>query len=222
MIYLAMALHAEGPTDHAFLEPVIRRTLDECARRMNLNSLIEIATPFVELPPRSRENDAIVAAVKHALDGIHLFFLHTDGKGQPGLARAQRVEPVFASLRATVPIQRLGCVGIVPVHETEAWTLADPACVRDVFGTSRSDEELGLPANPHEVEGEPDPKHRLAEVWRTASRGRRSRRRRGGYRPFLTGLGETIDLQRLRRVPAYEGFEQDLGAALRGLIAIAR
>jgi hypothetical protein len=221
LIYLAMALHAEGPTDHAFLEPVIRRTLYACIHRLNPNSSIEIA-PFVELPPRPRENEAIVSAVRHALDGISLFFLHTDGKGQPERARVQRVEPVFASLRACVPVERLGCVGVVPVHETEAWSLADPDCIRQVFGTRRSDAELRLPANPTEVEREPDPKMRLAEVWEVASRGRRSRRRRENYRPFLTGLGEMIDLQRLRRVPAYQAFEQDLDTALRGLMQVAR
>ena len=217
MIYLAIALHAEGPTDHSFLEPVIRRSLLDCAHRHNPNSLIEVA-PFVELRRGPRNSEAIVAAVKHALTGIHLLFLHTDGKGQPEQARAQRVEPVFTSLRLDIPVERLGCVGIVPVHETEAWSLTDPGCIRHVFGTRRSDAELGLPANPHEVEHEPDPKVRLAEVCRVASRGRRARRRRESYRPYLAGLGEMIDLERLRRVPAYQRFEQDLEAALRGLI----
>jgi hypothetical protein len=219
VIYLAMALHAEGPTDHSFLEPVIRRSLLDCAHRLYPDSLIEIA-PFVDLPPRSRDNEAIVAAVRYALNGIHLLFLHTDGKGQPEQARAQRVEPVFMGLRVDVPIERLGCVAIVPVHETEAWSLTDPACIRHVFGTQRSDAELGLADNPHEVERDPDPKARLAEVCRIASGGRRSRRRSGSYGPYLAGLGEMIDLERLRRVPAFQRFEQDLQAALRGLVPI--
>lgn len=215
-----MALHAEGPTDHAFLEPLIRRTLRDCTHRVYPDSVIEIA-PFVELPPRSRDNEAIVAAVRHALDGIHLLFLHTDGEGQPEQARVQRVEPVFRRLRVDVPIERLGCVAIVPVRETEAWSLTDPECIRHVFGTRRSDEELGLPANPHEVERESDPKTRLTEVCRIALRGRRSRRRKHSYSPYLAGLGEMIDLERLRRVPAFQRFEQDLEAALRRLPPIA-
>jgi hypothetical protein len=89
---------------------------------MNPNLLIEIA-PFVELRPGLRDNEAVISAVRHALDGIHLLFVHTDGKGQPEQARAQRVEPVFTSLRVDAPIERLGCIGIVPVHETEAWSL---------------------------------------------------------------------------------------------------
>lgn len=217
MIYLAITLHAEGPTDHSFLEPIIRRSLLDCAHRLSPDSLIEVA-PFVELKRGRRDIEAIVAAVRHALNGIHLLFLHTDGKGQPEQARAQRVEPVIRSLRVDIPMERLGCVGIVPVHETEAWSLTDPACVRHVFGTRRSDAELGLPANPHEVERQPDPKARLAEVCQVASRGRRSRRRRESYRPYLAGLGEMIELERLRRVPSYQRFEQELEAALRGLI----
>ena len=216
-----MALHAEGPTDHAFLEPLIRRTLRDCTYRVNPNSIVEIA-PFVELPPRSRDNATIVAAVRHALDGIHLLFLHTDGKGQSEQARAQRVEPVFRSLRLDVPMERLGCVAIVPVHETEAWTLTDPGSIRHVFGTRRSDQELGLPAHPHEVESEPDPKGRLGEVCQTALRGRRSLRRKDSYRPYLAGLGEMVSLERLRRVPAFQRFEEDLEAALRGLVQIGR
>jgi hypothetical protein len=214
-----MALHAEGPTDHLFLEPLIRRTLIDAIRRMKPNSLIEIA-PFVELLPSARTNEAIVSAVEHALDGIHLLFVHTDGRGQADQARAQRVDPVFANLRLTVRPERLGCVGIVPVHETEAWPLSDVECIREVFGTRRSGAELGLLANPHEVEREPDPKARLSEVWRTALGGRRSRRRRGSYTPYLAGLGEGIELQRLRRVPAYRRFEQDLETALHGLAAM--
>lgn len=211
-----MALHAEGATDHAFLEPLIRRALYDRAHRLNLNSPIEIA-PFVELPPRSRTNVAIVSAVEHGLEGIDLFFLHADGKGQPERTRSERIVPVFECLKCGVPVERLGCVAVVPVHETEAWPLADPECIRHAFGTRRSDAELGLPANPHEVEAEPDPKRRLAEAWQGASRGRRTRRRREGYSPFLTVLGEAIDLDRLRRVPAYQRFEQDLEDALRGL-----
>lgn len=211
-----MALHAEGSTDHSFLEPLIRRTLYDCAHRLYPYQSIEIA-PFVELPPRARDNDAIVSAVQHALEGIHIFFLHADGKGQPEQALAARVMPVFEQLRAFVSMERLGCVGIVPVHETEAWPLADPRCIRRVFGTTRSDEELGLAANPHEVERDPDPKRRLSETWRVASSGRRSRWRKRGYEPFLTSLGESTDLERLRRVPAYQRFEQDLTAALQEL-----
>jgi Domain of unknown function (DUF4276) len=216
-MYLAMALHAEGLTDHAFLEPVIRRALRDCAHQVNPNSVIEIA-PFVDLPPRSRDNEAIFSAVERALDGIHLFFLHTDGKGQPERARLERVAPIFTRLRANVAPERLGCVCIIPVHETEAWPLADPECIRHVFGTIRSDAELGLQANPHEVENELDPKQRLGEVWRVVSKGRKSRRRKDGYKPYLAVLGETIDLARLRRVPAYQRFEQDLATALRGLM----
>ncbi len=213
-----MALHAEGPTDHLFLEPLIRRTLIASVRRIRPNSVIEIA-PFVPLRPGPRDNQAIVSAAEHALDGIHLLFVHTDGGGRPAQAREQRIAPVFMTLRTGVPVNRLGCVGIVPVHETEAWPLVDGACIRQVFGTRRSDAELGLPANPRQVEREPDPKARLRNVWQRALGGRRSRRR-AGYAPYLAGLGEGVDLARLRRVSAYRQFEEDLEAALRDLAAI--
>lgn len=107
-------------------------------------------------------------------------------------------------------------VGIVPVRETEAWVMADGEALRNALGVRLSDHELGVPKNPKDVEGLADPK-------KSFERACRNRRRSRGPSPtvYLPRLGETIRLEILDRVPAFERFRADLVAALRDLHIIA-
>jgi hypothetical protein len=100
------------------------------------------------------------------------------------------------------------------VRETEAWSLVDGDALRLVFGTNLDDERLGLPAI-GSVESIPDPKKTLTQAF-AATNPPPSRRRKGAS-PMLSALGETVSLDRLRRLNGFQRLEGELEGALRQL-----
>jgi hypothetical protein len=103
---------------------------------------------------------------------------------------------------------------VVPVRETEAWTLADGDALRGAFGTTLGDTSLGLPYPPHKVESIRDPREVLHEALLRVV-GRPHRRRRPAQ--FLEAIGIRVGLQQLRRVPAFARLDDDLRDALHRL-----
>jgi Domain of unknown function (DUF4276) len=216
--YLGLALHCEGPTDRRFLEPLLRRALLQLIAR-NFAAAVDIAEQFVDLAATSRDLEHIARQISDAALAIDLVFLHADGGNEPDRARRERIDPVVGGIQAD---RLLPLVPVVPVRETEAWLLADPEGIRRTFGTTRSIEELGLPANAGDVEHVPDPKALLAtDYQRTVGAGRRRRRAVRGYQGFFALLGEQVALARLEDVPAFRRFEADLIDALRQLMPYA-
>jgi hypothetical protein len=211
--YLVPALVSEGPTDIRLLEPLILRALEE--RLATAPRLVEIQVPFLDLAPVNRSNDAVLVAAQHKVDAFDLLFVHTDGKGNPEGARAARVTPIARAIGAAACGRSIGCVGVVPVHETEAWALSDGDAIRAVFGTTKSDLELGLPGTPRAIEACTDPKAVLLRVYVTALGGRK--RHRPGKPVPLRLLGERIALDRLRLLANFRIFESELAQSLRQL-----
>lgn len=210
MTYLVPAFWGEGPSDARFLEPLLLRLLQDCLREAHV--LVEVQTPFVLLRPRSRE--AIIDAVQVERASIDLLFLHADGKGQPAEALRRHIDPIRNSL-ANGAAGGPRCVAVVPVHETEAWALADGDALRHVLGTTRTDEELELPPRA-EIERLRDPKTVLDAICARA-RGRQGRPR--SSLPFAA-LGERVGLPALRRLVAFQRTETELRAALRDLACL--
>lgn len=210
MRYLVPAFIGEGPTDFRFLEPLILRMLRGCLQRAT--DVVEIQTPIRHLSPATRRQADIVDSLRTVAAEVDLIFLHTDGGGDPGRAMQERVTPIFEQLRH---IESMRCIGIVPVHETEAWVLVDGDALRTVFGTTRSNMELGLPRSALDVEALADPKAVLRQTHDRVTGARRRRRQMP-----LGLLGEHVALDRLRRLGAFRAFENELAAALRtsGLI----
>ena len=219
MRYLGLALFAEGSTDHKFLRPLLRRvTEDICASRaseqVEVSDVLELHSP-PEVLQEGRAN-RIAAAAREAAGAWNLLFIHTDGAGDPFLARHQRTRPASQLIRAELGSSGGSVVGVVPVRETEAWVMADGEALRQAFGTSLDDGALSIPSHPRLVEHILDPKAALEDAW-LAARGGRSGRRRTKAAAFLQGVGERVRLARLRDVPAFQVFEADLVAALNSL-----
>lgn len=219
MQYLGLALFAEGSTDHKFLRPLLRRvTEDICASRafeqVEVSDVLELHSPLGMLE-ESRAN-RITEAAREAVGAWNLLFIHTDGAGDPFLARQERIRPASQLIRAELGSSGGSVVGVVPVRETEAWAMADGEALRQAFGTSLDDGALSIPTHSHLVEHIQDPKTALENAWR-AARGGRSGRRKTKAAAFLEGVGERIRLERLRDVPAFQAFETDLVAALNAL-----
>lgn len=209
MTYLVSAFSGEGPSDARFLEPLLLRLLQDCLREAH--ALVEVQTPFVLLRPRSPRVEDVIAAVQAERANIDLLFLHADGKGQPEEALRRHIDPIGKSL-ASGAAGGPRCVAVVPVHETEAWALADGDALRDVLGTNRTDEDLRLPPLA-EIERLPDPKSVLDAICA------RARGRQGLSRPPapFAALGERVGLPALRRLVAFRRTETELRAALRHL-----
>ncbi|MGE0452399.1 MAG: DUF4276 family protein [Vicinamibacteria bacterium] len=210
-----MALAAEGPTDYRFLQPVLYRlTEDLCLRHGR--TTIEVG-PVVGLDlSRGSGGDRtgrIVAAAQMAAGSYHVLFLHTDGAGDPEAALRERVEPWRRGLAALGRADERA-VAVVPVREMEAWALCDGNALREAFGTTLPDDQLGLPRRTSDLEGVLDPKRMLDTAYERAFQPRVPKRPAVAA---LEAIAERVDVERLRLLPAFRTLEQDLRAALREL-----
>ncbi len=215
MSYLGLALFAEGSTDYRFLPPVLQRaTEDLCLRGARFT--VEVGEVVKLYAPNDyRDADLatqIMEAAREARGAFSVLFIHTDGASDPAAAYEQRVKPAAERIAAELGRQQERTVGVVPVREMEAWTLADGDALRGAFGTVLDDLALGIPTKAREVEGILDPKQALEQVYEKVVGSRR--RRRGKVAEFFDTLGERVRLERLREVPAYQRFEEDLHMAL--------
>lgn len=169
--YLSMALLTEGESDQWFLLPLIDRQVEA------LESDAEVGFDFGGTLPGEcftvSHRDKVVAEVESLLHEVD-FVIHS--------ASAERV------------------IGIVPVRETEAWMLADPAAlppapaavVREAVRSAR---------DVHKVM---DPKKTLNRAF--------GPRHRPEY--DFDRLGQRVSLDVLRQVPAYARWVDDLRTAM--------
>jgi len=137
MTYLCAGLYAEGPTDYAFLLPLLDQLLPQIA--VDVLREIPIIGPSVGIDAGAhgpaRRDARIAAAVRAHWDQCTLFVIHADGSGDPDRARREQVEPGLGAARAEHP--DLAAVACVPVREIEAWLLADSAPFRKLFSERR-------------------------------------------------------------------------------------
>lgn len=199
-IYLRAGLYAEGPTDYAFLSPLLDRLVDELAAslfagRYELGDCLGIDAP--QGAPANRA-ERIAAAIHEHWDRCTVFVIHSDGAGDPERARREQVTPgidAARSRRADRPVAAAACI---PVREMEAWMLADPDVFQLIGGTT--------PRCPAAPEGELDPKATLRRLL-----GESGVRR---LRPDYAIFGANVRFECLRRLPAFVAFERDLTRAL--------
>jgi hypothetical protein len=213
--YVALALWSEGPTDQRFLRPVLHRLTEDLVHRFG-DEPVQVAEEFVELVYSSQHGasraERIAAAVGRVAGAITVLFVHADGGRDPDRARADRVAPAFREVRRRVGEAAPTCAAVVPVRETESWSLADPEAIRRALALPRIPTLPELPARAREVERLTDPKQSLRRVIETLAGRPRGRRRSTAER--LAAIGGFVSLERLRQVPAFHDLEVDLRAAL--------
>jgi hypothetical protein len=216
LAYLSLALFAEGPTDHRFLSPLLYRLAEEICLRQ-ARGVVDVGRLLSLRSPESlRDADRptrIVEAARQADSTFHVLFLHTDGGSDWNRAYAERVAPAVAAVAGALSPAGHRTTAVVPVRETEAWALADGDALRSAFGTTLSDEALGVPERPADVEGIPDAKKALEHALVQATGPGRRRRRRGAA-AFLEVIGEQVSLARLAQVPAFGRLAVDLQRTL--------
>lgn len=201
MIYLRAGLYAEGPTDYAFLPPLLDRLMDELAASLfagqyELGECLGIDAPHGVPADRA---DRIAAAIDEHWERCTLFVVHSDGAGDPDKARREQVAPGIDAARARHADRLVAAAACIPVREVEAWMLVDPEVFRLIGGKMPSD----CPAAP---ERELDPKATLRRLLKEGG----VRRPRPDYAFF----GANVRFERLRTLPAFVNFEQELGRAI--------
>lgn len=217
MIFLGLALYAEGPTDYRFLCPLLRRLSEDVCLR-NASGTVEISEVLALDHPASakeqRREDRILAAAQAASGAWDVLFVHSDGSGDADRARSTQVEPALAKVVEAFGDRGFG-IAVVPVRETEAWAIVDGDTLRRVWGTVLADKELGLPNAAFEVERTADPKATLKKAFEATHPHRR--RKSGTASAHLSELGEQVALDKLRTLRAFARLEADLCGALRQL-----
>jgi Domain of unknown function (DUF4276) len=221
MRYRALALFAEGNSDHPFLRRIIYRSVEDLGAQLSQQRL-EVQERFVDGDKYSHERRAervLEAFGKRIEQGaINLLFIHADGDSNPEVARTERVVPALNLIRQRYPVTNIGLVPVIPVRETEAWALADSDALKAEMGwhgelRRLTDVQLDDP------EALRDPKDALKSI-RLGAAGTAHRRHRRQREPIPVGLGDRIDLNRLRRLQAFRRFESELRAALNGMWGI--
>jgi hypothetical protein len=216
--YLGLALFSEGRTDDRFLGPLLQRLCQDLCLK-HATDLIEVNEDvFLLQNPKDLGNapreQRIAGAAKEAEGLWQILFIHSDGEGDPDRVMAERVEPGLHCLNEIYGNKGVG-VAVIPVRETEAWTLTDGDALRTVFGTNQSNEDLGIPATPRQSEGLLDPKKALDTAY--AATNPTGRRARAGASALLGQLGQEVSLPLLRQTPSFARTENALLAALRRL-----
>jgi hypothetical protein len=201
MRWLGLALIAEGRSDDLFLPEVLRRSAQAVC-----GAWVEVANP---LPVRAgcgpASHDALLEALDREDGAFTLVVYHHDGKSHP-----DQVRQAIAQFRARVDGsgRQEPVVALVPVQETEAWALADGDALRAVLGVTWSDAQMLLPHRTRELESDPDPKATLHELFKKVT---------PWDVEYLARLGECVSLERLRELPAFQRWEDDLAEAIRTL-----
>jgi hypothetical protein len=212
--WLGLALYAEGPSDHRFLDELLRRTVEHLL--LDAGHAVELSAvqrlPAVA-PSSSVRAERIAAGAARIQGAFHVLFVHADGAGDPVRAKRERVQPGIEAMHELLGPKGRCAVAVVPVRETEAWALADSACVRRVLGTTRSAEEIGLPETADAIEGLADPKATFAAVARAARGGRRGRRKPAPA-SFLDLIGQQANVSELTRLGAFDEMLRELDRAL--------
>lgn len=212
MHYLGLALYAEGPTDYYFLQPLLRRLCEDVVvtRGKGVTEVSEVlGLNHPEEATQQNRGERILAAGNLANGSWNVLFVHADGAGD---AEKSRREQVLPGIEAINPGQG---VPVVPVRETEAWALVDGDALRQAFGCTLSDHDLGLPTKVKEVERVADPKLVLDGALSAAHQN--YRRRSQSISQYLGSLGEQTNLCKLRELPSFSRLETDLIQALRNL-----
>jgi hypothetical protein len=210
VIYLCAGVYAEGPTDDRVLCNLLDHLLPAMAPTI-CKSAVEYGDARRIDEPRSlrraSREERIAAAIDRSWGECTLFVVHSDGAGAPDAALRQQIEPGLARARRAHP--DLAAAACVPVREIEAWLLADAEAFCRAFEVDRA------PLLPRDPESVTDPKSELAHVVRSLV----TRRRAEDYYALL---GVEVRPEALRRLPAFQRFEEALSEAIEVAAGIPR
>jgi Domain of unknown function (DUF4276) len=204
---LSCVLVREGPSDDWFLPVVLQRALqDMCRERFpSCGEVQEIRS----LPEAGDQHpDSVVRAIEAELGTFDVALYHHDG------APTGKSDVVIKRMRGAW--QEAGfqepLVPVVPVRETEAWLLADPEAIRSALRVRKLPEPGFAPERVHSV---PRPKEEFEAIVRQVA-GRKATGEHG-VRDYVIRVGATVEIDVLRRVPAFRQWWDEMIEALERL-----
>ncbi len=209
MNVLTIAYTTEGVTDVRFLEKIIERTFEQ----LLMDTSIEIF-PLLHIPETGKMVDKILKVAKKA-DGYSLLCVHVDAdNGTDNRAFEERILPAFRAVEQTEGKMCKNLVAIVPVYMTESWMIADTDAFKVEIRTSKSNQELNLPAKSRLAEQIANPKETIKKALQIAYKDYPKRRRRRKISELYTPLVQKVDLEKLALLPSYQKFQQAAKDAL--------
>lgn len=220
---LVMAFYGEGRADERFLPVLLQREAEDILLNYGRVS-VDVIEPFLLRPSESFSSHAErLKRLAQDAAGYHVLVVHGDADS-PSADRAmhERFQPGLGLISAARQAGTRVCghvIPMIPIRMTEAWMLADAEAFYKTIGTRLLPEQLGLPSRPQHVESISEPKQTLLQAISIALADR-PRRRRDPQQELVNlqdMLARQIRLDMLRRVPAFQRFEEDLHAALRAL-----
>lgn len=209
MRQIAIAFYGEGPTDRYFLPPIIRRTAEDIVAR-KASYFVEVLEVDVidNIAKQRKGKDILEAAIQYSY--YDMLVVHKDADRRSyDETFTYCFEPGYLLVQA---MQKGVCnvlVPIIPIREVEAWMLADPVTLKEVFTIKKRLQSPGLPKPAKSVEEDPDPKATFNKVIAQAASPPKSDEMSSYYEE----LAEKIKLERLQEVLAYRKFMEQLTAA---------
>jgi hypothetical protein len=175
---------------------VIFRQLRELTER-SCRHVVDVARTEIAGCRTTGDLDTVANAALDLAEDCHVICVHNDHNER---GKAVQVAALLADRKCAVPV-----VPLVPVRETESWLLADRKALAGLRGSDVS--PLSMPSI--DIEKLHDPKKVLDAVLPA-----RRHRTRDDYFDYL---GRHIDLNMLRRLPAYSAWASETEKALEGL-----
>lgn len=213
-----IGLTTEGSTDVRFLKSIVERTFIDVAFECDCD--IEPLVGVLEVDKHDMSFvDYVVKASRQGVDemGMTVLCIHADADAPDNTAvYSNKIAPANAALgQCDEDTHCRIMVPAVPVQMIEAWMLADKQLLKDVIGTSLSDEELGINRAPESIA---NPKTAISNAIRIDSQSKTKRRRRDFTIANLYDyIGERIELAQLDKLPSYQCFKNEVRNAYRCL-----
>lgn len=199
----------EGPTDKAFLWPIVYRT----ALSLAANAVIQETPYFVERGTNAKR----VEGIGHHVNEFDIFVIHADAtRTASQRVRTTIIDAIRDGVVARCRIDGVRVVGLVTVSEMESWALASEHAVAESLGFVSWPDRVPLHWNPANVETLANPKQTLRDAF-SVLLGRDLDH--VSLHETLEAMASNISLDKLANLPSYRRFRDDLKSCLVALRA---
>ena len=210
MRQLFIGLVAEGTTDVRFLKNVINRSVLElswqCDNQVEIYDVREI-----KVKGDSFTEKMLAASRRACKEGLDALCIHVDADARSAeMVMQHKFAPFFDALNAMAKEECCKhIVPTVPIQMIESWMLADKELLKRLINAEgKSDVDLGIEKAP---EAYSDPKSTIENAIRTATAGQSKKRRMQiTISDLYELLGNSLQLEKLRTIPSFQGFERNV------------
>lgn len=217
-IQLYIGFTVEGTTDTRFLTQVIQNVFEETALDCRTDVVIEDVR-LVEVP-KTEFIETMLTASRQAVKeyGMSVLCIHADSDARD-IANVMEFKftPFAEALNQLADDEYCkAIVPVIPIQMTEAWMMADKELLKiKIAAQGKRDIDLGLERSP---EAYADPKQAIVDAIRIAQAEKTKRRRNElTINDLYDEMGQSIPLQRLRELPSFQHFEENVRSAFRSL-----